>query len=230
MASMVGANRRLRRPILRGALLALPASALLFVARGPAARPARPVRREAGGDRRAGRDRRALTGAQLVLPQGLLDRVDRRPPQAQQGAGRRPRPAASPRARPCSGSTCSASPASSARASRRCSSCRRCSWRPAPGSSSPGSRSGLVGVAASGAVTFKLERAPALQADADRHRRADLAGAGGDGRQHRPHAAGRRLGLDHADRPRAAALDGHLAGPVPDLGDARRPARPPSPS
>jgi high-affinity iron transporter len=30
-ASMVGANRRLRRPILRGALLALPASAVLFV-------------------------------------------------------------------------------------------------------------------------------------------------------------------------------------------------------
>ena len=31
-ASMVGANRRLRRPVVRGALLALPASALLFVA------------------------------------------------------------------------------------------------------------------------------------------------------------------------------------------------------
>ncbi len=31
-ASMVGANRRLRRPILRGALLALPATALMFVA------------------------------------------------------------------------------------------------------------------------------------------------------------------------------------------------------
>ena len=31
MASMVGGNRRLRKPIARGALLALPASALLFV-------------------------------------------------------------------------------------------------------------------------------------------------------------------------------------------------------
>ena len=77
-ASMVGANRELRRPILRGALLALPASIALFFAADAAPRLALAVRREARGGGRPGRDRGPATGPQLVLPPGLLDRVDRR--------------------------------------------------------------------------------------------------------------------------------------------------------
>ena len=59
--------------------------------RRPAPRLALAVRREARGDRRPGRDRGALTGAQLVLPQRLLDRVDQGPPAALEGADRRGR-------------------------------------------------------------------------------------------------------------------------------------------
>ena len=88
----------------------------------------------------------ALTRAQLVLPQGLLDRVDRGPPRAQQGAAGRGRRRGGRRRRDDrSASTCSASRASSARASRPSSSCRRCSSAPAPGSCSPASRSACPG-------------------------------------------------------------------------------------
>ena len=59
----------------------------LFVA-AARARLALAVRREARGDRRPGRDRGPAAGPELVLPPRLLDRVDRRPPQAREGAAR----------------------------------------------------------------------------------------------------------------------------------------------
>ena len=88
-ASMVGANRRLRKPgpARRPARPARQRDPLRD--RRPAARPALAVRREAGGDRRPGGRGHPLTRPQLVLPQGLLDRVDLEPPQAEQGAHRR---------------------------------------------------------------------------------------------------------------------------------------------
>ena len=85
-ASMIGTKRELRRPILRGALLAVPASIALFLTRDPDPRLALAIRREARGGGRSGRDRRPLLVAQLVLPQGLLDGVDQGPPRTQQGA------------------------------------------------------------------------------------------------------------------------------------------------
>ena len=70
----------------------------------------------------------------------------------------------------------------------------------------------------------------ALQEDAGRHGRPDRAGPGGDGRQHGPHAAGRRLALDHADRRRAAAVDGHLARASSPPGRRSAPSSAASPS
>ena len=77
---------------------------------------------------------------------------------------------------------------------------------------------------------LQARAAPALQADADRHRRADRARPGGHGRQHRAHAAGRRLALDHPDRHRVAAVDGHLARRSSRPGRRSAPSRRPSPS
>ena len=66
-----GADRRDRRPAgQRDHLGARPDAAAL----------ARPVRREARGGGRADRDRRAAADHELVLPQGLLERVDRQVP------------------------------------------------------------------------------------------------------------------------------------------------------
>ena len=70
----------------------------------------------AGGDRYPG-DPGAAVGDELVLPQGLLDRLDRTPPPAAEGvAGQAtPRPT---RVGSSSASACSGSPRSTARASR----------------------------------------------------------------------------------------------------------------
>ena len=78
MASMVGANRKYRRPLLVGVAVAFVASALTWVRRADGARLARAVRREARGGRLGGRDRRAPADPQLVLPPRLLGRAPRR--------------------------------------------------------------------------------------------------------------------------------------------------------
>ena len=78
-----------------------------------------PVRREGRGDRLGGRDRRSAAGHQLVLPQGLLDPLDRQAPHQAADADRR-RGRTGARAWSSSGS-----PASSARARRPSSSSRR---------------------------------------------------------------------------------------------------------
>ena len=86
---------------------------------------------------------------------------------------------------------------------------------------------GLLGVAAVGAVTFKLEQKLPYK------KMLIVTGVlislvlGRDGRQHDAHAAGCRLDLDHADRLRLAAVDGHLARHLPDVGDDRRAGRGP---
>ena len=87
-ASFVGIRRRLRRPVLVGAILGLIASVYHLGARADAARVAVAVRREARGGGGARRHRRAPVDHQLVLPPRLLERVDRAlPPPAAQAAG-----------------------------------------------------------------------------------------------------------------------------------------------
>ena len=70
----------------------------------------------------------------------------------------------------------------------------------------------------------------ALQAPADRHRRADLARARRPRRQHGADPAGRRLAQHHPDRRRVPALDGDVAGRLPDGREPGRPGAAPSPS
>ncbi len=65
----------------------------------------------------------------------------------------------------------------------------------------------------------------ALQEDADRHGRAAHDRAGDHGRQDGAHDAGRRLAPDHAGRPRRPLLGGALARDLPDGRDARRAGR-----
>ena len=98
-------RRRLRRPVLIGAVARPRRVRRHLGPRADAADLARAVRREARGGRRADRDRRPAADHQLVLPPRLLERVDRQvPPPAQaprearghalrlhQRAGRRPR-------------------------------------------------------------------------------------------------------------------------------------------
>ena len=179
------------------------------------------VRREARGGGGADRDRGALTGAQLVLPPRLLDRLDRGTPQARQGPGRdghrghghrglhrrRPLPA---------------------RVLERLS--RGLRDGPVPPGARPGGgdRGGAGrGWARPGGdrrrrrAHLRPRAAPALQADADRHRGADLAGARGHGRQYRPDAAGGRLAADYPARHRATAVDGNLARDLSDRGVPR---------
>ena len=77
LASMIGGNQRFKRPLFVGAMGALLASAALFVARSFRPALAGPVRRAGRSDRLAGRHRRPPPGHELVLPQGLLDPLDR---------------------------------------------------------------------------------------------------------------------------------------------------------
>jgi hypothetical protein len=60
-----------------------------------------------------------------------------------------------------------------------------------------------------------------LQENADRHRHADRPRPGRPGRQHGADDAGGRLALDPPDRNRIPPLDGDLAGDLPDGRDAR---------
>ncbi len=124
MASLLGPARRHRRPMLIGAALALGGERDHVRARPDGAHLAGPVRREARGDRRPHRDRRAAAGAELVLPPRLLDRAPVAVPQAAQAAARdgRDRPVGvAGRAASCY----LASRPSTARASRPCCSSRR---------------------------------------------------------------------------------------------------------
>ena len=86
-ASFVGAERRLRRPVLVGAVLGLLGLRRDLGARPDDAAVAGAVRREARGGGGADRDRGAAADHQLVLPPRLLERVDRAlPPPAAQAA------------------------------------------------------------------------------------------------------------------------------------------------
>ena len=75
MASLLGAARAQRRPMFIGARLAIVASAITFVLAQTVLDLAGSVRREARGGGRARGHTRAAGGAELVLPQGLLDRA-----------------------------------------------------------------------------------------------------------------------------------------------------------
>ena len=85
-------------------------------------RPGQP--RPPGGHRAAGH-RRAAGGHELVLPQGLLDGLDRQPQPPAQGADGRGRLGRRASGR-SSALSCWASPRSTARGSRSSSSCRTC--------------------------------------------------------------------------------------------------------
>ena len=109
-----------------------------------------------GGDRDPG-DHRAAARDELVLPQGLLDRLDLAPLQAP------PRPVvADPDTRPargcCSGSRCSASPRSTASASRSSLFLQNLRGSTARASCSRASPLGLLFTAAVGVLTFALHQ------------------------------------------------------------------------
>ena len=90
-ASMIGARKYLRKPVYRGALLAIPASVVSYVL----------MVMLLGSFAKYGEKVEAIVGlmaigvlsdrAQLVLPQGLLDRVDRHPSPPHQGNHHRTR-------------------------------------------------------------------------------------------------------------------------------------------
>ena len=156
MASMVGAQRRFRRPLLAGVGVALAR------ARSPGWWRRRCSARSPGGARSSRRscrcrDRRAAPDPQLVLPPCLLAGEPPGPaPQEEARTRGRARSGSSPRRR--SGSSCSGSRASTARASRRCSSSRRSPSRPARGRCSQGVLLGFAGVVGVFALVVSLER------------------------------------------------------------------------
>ena len=90
-ASMLGARAALQKADLQGCPARPPGQRARVRAGCGAARFPRRLRGETRSDRGRGGDRGPCGGAQLVLPPGLLDRVDRHPPQARQGADRRRR-------------------------------------------------------------------------------------------------------------------------------------------
>ena len=89
MASMVGAQRRLPRPLLAGVGIALVGERRHLGRRADRARLARRLRRAARGGRLAGRDRRAAPDPQLVLPPGLLAGEPPGPPPEEEARARR---------------------------------------------------------------------------------------------------------------------------------------------
>ena len=220
-ASMVGVNRPLRRPVLRGALLALPASAVLFVV-------AELVLESLS---RYGEKLEAVVGlvaiGVLLL---VLNWFFHRVYWTEWIAGHRKR-----------GKALLATGGAH----------RRHDGRPLPGGLHERVPRGLRDRAlpagapaqlghrhrAGGRVAraarhragrhrhLRARAAPALQAHARRDRRADRPRPVRARGQHDAHAPGRRLARDHADRRRAAAVDGHLARRLPDRRDARGPVR-----
>ena len=83
---------------------------------------------------------------------------------------------------------------------------------------------GLAITAVVGALTFSLERKPPLQEDAGGDGDADRPCPRRPRRQHGPDDAGSRLALDPPDRRRPPALDGHLARRLPHGRDPGRAA------
>ena len=124
MASLVGGQRRFRRPLLVGVGFALVASVVTWVVAQTVLGSLRRLGREARGRRLARRDRRAAADPQLVLPPRLLAGEPAGPPPPQETRPRRAGVGIFCRAGR-SGSCRWASRASTARASRPCSSCRR---------------------------------------------------------------------------------------------------------
>ena len=88
-----------------------------------------------------------------------------------------------------------------------------------------GAALGLALTFAVGAVTFLLQRKLPVQADADRDRRDDRLRARRHGRPDRAHDAGRRLAADQPDRRRAAVLARRVVRRLSDVGDDRRAGR-----
>ena len=84
---------------------------------------------------------------------------------------------------------------------------------------------GFVLVGAVAVATFVLERKLPYREDADRHRPAVDRGPDRDDGQDGPGHAGRGLGADHPCGRRDPLLGGHLAGGVPDRRDDGGPAR-----
>ena len=124
MASLVGAQRRHRRPLLGGVALALAASVVTWVVAQTVLGSLAGWGEKLEAVVVARRDRRAAADPQLVLPPRLLAGEPAGPAPPEEAHPRAARASASsPRRR--SGSWRSGSPASTARASRPCSSCRR---------------------------------------------------------------------------------------------------------
>jgi high-affinity iron transporter len=106
-ASFAGARRRLRRPVLAGAGLGLLVSVLTWVLAQTLLTSLEQYGEKLEAGRRPRGHRRAAAHHELVLPQGLLERVDRPVPSRAQAArgrreGRLPLRAGA-RPRPCSG-------------------------------------------------------------------------------------------------------------------------------
>ena len=222
-ASFVGVRRRLRRPVLLGAILGLLASVFTWVL----AQTLLQSLSRYGEKLEAVVGLIAIGGAaadhQLVLPPRLLERVDRAlpPPAAQadgEGAGRLlvGAGARAGRARAHErlprGLRDRAVPAV-ARAQRRRDGGDR-GRRPRPRAH-----------ARRGGADLRAAAQAALQEDADRHRRAARGRAGGHGRPDRAHDAGHRLAADHAAGLGDPLLARALAGRLPERRDARRPGR-----
>ena len=124
-ASFRGANSVYKRPVAIGGGIGLLATVGTWFAAIGIIDCLRWQRPQPAGRHRHPGDHRAAGRDELVLPQGLLDRLDLPPPQAPQGPAERR--SADPHARaPCSASGCWASPRSTARALRSSSSCRTC--------------------------------------------------------------------------------------------------------
>ena len=197
-------------------------------ARPDGAHLAGPVRREARGDRRPHRDRRAAAGAELVLPPRLLDRPPVAVPQAAQAAARDGRDgpvgvagrglrAARLLDRLPRGLRDRAVPPG---ARAELGSLDRAPGRGARRGGGPGGR----------VPDLQARAQAALQANADRDGCAAHGRARDHGRQDRADDAGRGLDPDHAARLRAALLGGRLAraSSRPSRRSRRRSARPSS--
>ena len=162
--------RRLRRPVAAGAGLGLAATLVTwFVAVGHrSARWTLPAL-HSGGDRPA-RYGRPAGGDELVLPQGLLDRLDR---DAQPARRRLLHGTATTRARSSGrASRCSASPRCTARASRSSSSCRDLRLQAGSGPVLEGVAVGLAPHRGRRRAHLRGPPPPAVQADAGADRRA----------------------------------------------------------
>ena len=221
MASMVGAQRGLRRPLMLGVVVALAASVVTWVVAQTV------LGSLAGwGEKLEAVVSLVAIAVLLLILNWFYHRVYwqenlSRPAQAEEAHPRGRVDRRSSRRRR-SGSSRSASRASTARASRRCSSSRRCRSRRVPWTVLQGVAVGFAGVLAVFGLVIALERRLP-------HKKmliatgvlitgvlAVLVGT------HGADDAGRRLGAGHARRgPHAAVLGGDVVRPLPDVGGPR---------